>query len=74
MKAGAPTAATLASRPGLEKLKTGEVRLGWVLDARHRPHVSGVLSTLDQPGASRWRCLEARIFGEALAKLPRGRG
>lgn len=72
VKAGAPTAATLASRPGLEKLKTGKFAWGGFSTlAPITRTFQSVLSTLDQPGAAPVALpQEARIFGEALAKLP----
>lgn len=72
VKAGAPDAETLASRPGLEKLKTGKfVSGGFSTLAPITRTLQGVLTTLDNPGAAPVALPpEARRFGEALAKLP----
>ncbi|WP_437570441.1 hypothetical protein [Sorangium sp. So ce542] len=72
VKAGAPDTDTLASRPGLEKLKTGKfVSGGFSTLVPITRALQSVLTTLDSPGAAPMALPpEARRFGEALAKLP----
>ncbi|MGK4009058.1 hypothetical protein WMF31_41025 [Sorangium sp. So ce1036] len=72
VKAGAPEAETLASRPGLEALKTGKFPYaGFMTLAPVTRSVQTMLSTLSDAGASPGVLPpEARQFGEALAKLP----
>ncbi|AUX48940.1 hypothetical protein SOCE26_104850 [Sorangium cellulosum] len=72
VKAGAPDAETLASRPGLEPLKSGKfVYGGFTTLAPITRGIQNVLTTLSGPGAgSGLLPPEARQFGDALAKLP----
>ncbi|WP_437734051.1 hypothetical protein [Sorangium sp. So ce1335] len=73
VKTGAPDTETLASRPGLEKLKTGKfVSGGFTTLAPITRTLQNVLTTLSGSGAQQGLALpaEARQFGEALAKLP----
>ncbi|WP_437780054.1 hypothetical protein [Sorangium sp. So ce1097] len=72
VKTGAPETETLASRPGLEKLKTGKFASGgFTTLAPITRTLQNVLTTLSGPGATGMALpAEARQFGEALAKLP----
>ncbi|WP_437957979.1 hypothetical protein WME76_42970 [Sorangium sp. So ce119] len=73
VKAGAPDTETLASRPGLEKLKTGKfVSAGFTTLAPITRTLQNVLTTLSGSDAAGGMALppEARQFGDALAKLP----
>ncbi|WP_437755775.1 hypothetical protein [Sorangium sp. So ce1389] len=72
VKAGAPETETLASRPGLEKLKTGKfVSGGFSTLAPITRTLQSVLTTLSKPGAGGMALPpEAQQFGDALAKLP----
>lgn len=71
VKAGAPEAATLASRPGLDALKTGKFPYaGFMTLAPLTRSAQAMLSALTDAGAGGALPEEARQLGEALTKLP----